>query len=282
MANYLQLNGTHDLQEIYSSIAQPILGQTAIFNQLLNRRWNEEARKGGSLKIPILKLTDVIEPYDIIKGKKIDQSVTQYKTVVIDKEQGINIQIDGHESSMLSYDLVQQTILQAVEEVAIYQELKSIKAFIIGPEAGTASTQSAVTDKNVYENITKDITQLVKLGFIKSQIKVAVSPDCANLLVLDPRYGNSSSEIGAGFLRYAVMKPIYGVESYEVPLMFTADPKLQYIVFGQRSALTFDWFKKPLQINNLTNEFINSSALQGRINYTNALLNRTHLIYNNK
>ena len=149
----------------------------------------------------------------------------------------------------------------------------------IGKYAGTTSIQSAPTKDNVYENILKDVAQLTKLGVPRPDIKIVINPDTETNLLLDPKYANATSEIGSTLARTGTYKRITGAESYVSYLM----EDVNYIVFYPEATLKFDWYKTPLELVKIQDQFMMDAYKLGcRFTIGHALLNPELLIFNNK
>ena len=184
----------------------------------------------GAVKVPVRNTDVTLRDYDIKNGIALEQSTTDYLTIPIIKNKGLNELIDGYEASAVPDNLMAQRLESAAYSSAKTLENDAISALLA---KNTPSLQADCTKENVYENIVKDNSRVARLGADKNRMYVAISYETENLLLTDEKYSNTASQIGAELAREGVVNKINGVKVITQDLGEDSTGKaIEYIVYA--------------------------------------------------
>ena len=233
----------------------------------------------GAVKVPVRNMDVNVRDYDIKNGLALEQSATNYLNIPINFNKGINELIDGYEAAAVPDNLMAQRMESAAYSLAKTFEEDAINALVSN---STESTQPDGTVDNIYMNIVKDIAQLAKRGVDKNRMYVAVSYATEALLLANPVYANTSSQIGAELARNGIVNRINGVNVITQDLGETEDGQaIEYIVYGVDWTQAIDeWMVNPVVVDLTTgsDKFIGASALKGRMVYADAVTDKNAVI----
>ena len=233
----------------------------------------------GAVKVPVRNMDVNVRDYDIKNGLALEQSATNYLNIPINFNKGINELIDGYEAAAVPDNLMAQRMESAAYSLAKTFEEDAINALVSN---STVSTQPDGTVDNIYMNIVKDIAQLAKRGVDKNRMYVAVSYATEALLLANPVYANTSSQIGAELARNGIVNRINGVNIITQDLGETEDGQaIEYIVYGIDWTQAIDeWMVNPVVVDLTTgsSEYIGASALKGRMVYADAVTDKNAVI----
>ena len=134
---------------------------------------------------------------------------------------------------------------------------------------GTALNYEQITAQNAYSAMVDARTALSKANIPNDGRRYAlVTPDFFALLLKSPEF-ISPSNLGDAVKQSGAIGAIAGFNLYE---WNDNTANLQAIVGHPRYATRIKAWKVPVTINNLTNKYIGSSAVQGRIVYDHTIL----------
>ena len=281
MANALG-TGTHKRKETYANEVLTIArAEMNIYEDFSTDYEQDEVT--GQIMVPTRNGEVKVSDYDIKNGIELSQSATDYLPLPVDKDYGINELIDGYEAAAVPDNLMAQRMESAAYSLAKTFEEDAINALVSN---STVSTQPDGTVDNIYMNIVKDIAQLAKRGVDKNRMYVAVSYATEALLLANPVYANTSSQIGAELARNGIVNRINGVNIITQDLGETEDGQaIEYIVYGIDWTQAIDeWMVNPVVVDLTTgsSEYIGASALKGRMVYADAVTDPNAVIVKSK
>lgn len=259
MANPIGENGTHYRVERYEDTIVPL------YRKELNVRADfmndyEGSPVAGAVKVPVRDTDPTIGNYDVSKGGSLSQSATTYLNIAVDTDIFINELCDGYEASAVPDNVKAQRLEAGAYALGLNLEAKAITEL---EENGTEEeSTTALTEETAYKSIKNSIVAIKKQGVDVNLIKVKVSADTEALLMEDSKFANSAGTLGAELLRSGVIGKIAGAE---VKPCYNLSAGVEYIVYATPWCQAGEEFRVGLGFTDLTNEFIGSSALQGRV-----------------
>ena len=289
----LVTDGTHDTQDRFGSLIKELFRKKNNLRQFGGRDY-EGSPKAGKVRIPVRDTEVAVADYDIGTGTPITFGATVFLDILVNKNKAINELIDGQEAASVPDNLAQQRMESGAFVLQRTQELDfiaSIRDSTVAQDTGGGQTNPAnptyetnetqLINTTVYNSISVSVGELLDIGVEPEDIKVAVSTDTETLLLEDVKFTNTASTIGSERVVRGVISEIRGAEvmrSSNLGVIAAAGTnvlrngdEVEYIVFSGMWAKTGDEWKVEPTIKDLTNEFIGSSALQGRDSYFNAL-----------
>lgn len=258
MANAIT-GGTHERQERYVDSIVPL------YRKELNIRADfmtdyEGSPVAGAVKVPVRDTDVTVGNYNVATGGALSQSATTYLNIAVDNDIFINELVDGYEAAAVSDNLKAQRLESGAYSLGMDLELKAIAEL---EDNGTKeSPKTALTNETAYTSIKNSIVALKKLGVDVNYIKVKVSADTEALLMEDIKFSNSAGTLGAELLRNGVIGKIAGAQ---VKPSYNMSATTEYMVYATPWCQAGEEFRTDLGFKDLTNEFIGSSALQGRV-----------------
>lgn len=258
MANAIT-GGTHERQERYADTIVPL------YRKELNIRADfmtdyEGSPVAGAVKVPVRDTDVTVGNYNVATGGALSQSATTYLNIPVDTDIFVNELVDGYEAAAVSDDMKAQRLESGAYALGMDLELKAI-AELEGNGTIENST-TALTNETAYTSIKNSVVALKKLGVDVNLIKVKVSADTEALLMEDTKFANSAGTLGAELLRNGVIGKIAGAE---VKPSYNMSATTEYMVYATPWCQAGEEFRTDLAFKDLTNEFIGSSALQGRV-----------------
>jgi hypothetical protein len=289
----LVTDGTHDTQDRFGKEVKALFRQKNNLRQFFGRNY-EGSPKAGKVRIPVRDTEVSVADYDIGTGTPITFGATVYLDVLVNKNKAINELIDGQEAASVPDDLVAQRIQSGSFSLQRTEELDSIAVIrdsTVAQDTGGGQTNPAnptyetsvtiLSASTAYNAISASVGELLDIGVEPEDITVGISTATETFLLEDVKFTNTASQIGSERVMKGVIGMIRGAEvvrSSNLGLVDAAGANVafdgttvEYIAFSGQWAQTGDeWMVEPT-IRDLTNEFIGSSALQGRDSYFNAL-----------
>ena len=258
MANAIT-GGTHERQERYVDSIVPL------YRKELNIRADfmtdyEGSPVAGAVKVPVRDTDVTVGNYNVATGGALSQSATTYLNIPVDTDIFVNELVDGYEALAVPDDLKAQRLESGAYSLGMDLELKAIKEL---EDNGTdESSTTPLTNETAYTSIKNSVVALKKLGVDVSLIRVKVSADTEALLMEDIKFSNSAGTLGAELLRNGVIGKIAGAQ---VKPSYNMSATTEYMVYATPWCQAGEEFRTDLGFKDLTNEFIGSSALQGRV-----------------
>lgn len=229
----------HIAQERYSTLVDEKLRNTLVTkdNLIFNTRY-EGNPKAGKVKVPVRDTEVEVKQYDKQNGAAISTGSTTYFDINIDIDEAVNEMIDGYDAA---------TVMPAV-------------------------SKTACTDSTAYKQVLAAKRVQSRMGVPNDGKRwLLASPEFMEVLLTDDRFvkqGDLSQEL----VQSGVVGRIAGYNVFESNNTMFEDSQL---VSGKKTTTEFicghpNWCHRvqewsvPVAVKNLTNEYIGSSAVQGR------------------
>ena len=256
-------NGTHELQERYSSLILQKLRANTVFLALMNRRY-EGTPTAGAVKIPVRDgEVTVNSNYNVVNGGSMTTSTTEYMTLAIDKDDYVNELIDGYEAAAVPDNLVADRLDSAGYSLAV--SLDTILGTMLttsGNYTNSAAGSTALTSSTAYDKIIDDQVTLKNAHVKVPEMWVVVPPATTALFLKDTTHFIRASDLGDNVLLNGQVGKIAGmpvIESDNLP------SDVEYIIGNSVYAhYVAEWAVLPGIKDLADGKHIGASALQGR------------------
>lgn len=255
----------HTLQERYSNLVLAKLRQENVLMNLMNRKYEGDP-KAGAVKIPVRDTEVVAGAYTKASGKALTIGATTYKTLEIGNDIAVNEIIDGYDAAAVPDGLVADRLDSAGYSLALTIDTAIATLLTTSGKYTAEASTTASTASTIYKNIVGSVKNAKKAGVQKSAMWIVVTPDVMELLETADLLTHSSTQ-GDAVITNGFAGRLNGVPVYE-SLNATLDTaKVEYIVGNNEFCHFVSEFTVPVQINDLTNEYIGAAAVQGRVAY---------------
>lgn len=256
--------GTHNRIESYGSDVLAILRKKLVTNEEDIFSTDYEGNPtGGAVQIPVRDTEVVVGDYNILTGKALTQSATTYLEVLIDNSKAVNEIIDGYEATVVPDNIAAQRLDSAAYSMGLTLDTDAIATL---EAEGTTSTNTTLsTPSTAYSNYLAEQTELDLVDVERDGRYSIASPSYMPKLKQDSNFVSASADTGfnevkkAGLIGMVDGNKVYQSNNMSADVEFIIGHKM----FSQR---IMAWKVEPT-INNLTNEFVGSSAVQGRMVY---------------
>ncbi len=171
----------------------------------------------------------------------------------------MNELIDGYEASAVPDNIRAQRIESAGYSVGYKKESDAVKAL----EKGTVSSDTEATDEtNAYKKIIREVKNMKKRGMKVSEMRIAINADVEEALLIDEKFANTSSTIGAELVREGVIGKIGGVP---VKPNYLMSEDIEFVIYDKRFCQKYTvWKKEPVIEDIKDDKHIGASHLVGR------------------
>lgn len=270
MANAIAINGTHKRRESYANEVLAIAKAKINIYEDFSTDYEIDGAT-GAIKVPTRDFAVTISDYDILNGISLTQSATDYLTLAVDKNYGINELIDGYEAEAVPDNIRANRIEAAGYSIGLKKENMAISTLVNG--GTTSSDTTAMTKNNVYEKLATEVANMKKRNMEVAEMRIVIDADTELKLLTDEKFANTSGQLGAELIREGVIGKINGVP---VKTNYLLPEGVEAIIYDKRFIQKYEvWAVEPT-INNLADgKHIGASALQGRevggLAVTNAL-----------
>lgn len=263
----------HALQERYSKLVDEKLRATLVTkdNLIFNNRYEGDP-KAGMVKVPVRDTEVEVKKYDRQNGVDISAGSTTYFNLPIDNDEAVNEMIDGFEAAAVPDGIKAERLDSAGYSLGLSMDTKSIRALEETTGITVAATKTACTDSTAYKAVLAAKRTQSRMGVPNDGRRwLIASPEFMEVLLADDHYirqGDLSQEL----VQSGVVGRIAGYNVFESNNTMFEDTT---IVGGKKTTTEFicghpNWCHRvqewsvPVAINNLTNKYIGSSAVQGR------------------
>lgn len=263
----------HALQERYSKLVDEKLRATLVTkdNLIFNNRYEGDP-KAGMVKVPVRDTEVKVKKYDRQNGVDISAGSTTYFNLPIDNDEAVNEMIDGFEAAAVPDGIKAERLDSAGYSLGLSMDTKSIRALEETTGITIAITKTACTDSTAYKAVLAAKRTQSRMGVPNDGRRwLIASPEFMEVLLADDHYirqGDLSQEL----VQSGVVGRIAGYNVFESNNTMFEDTT---IVGGKKTTTEFicghpNWCHRvqewsvPVAINNLTNKYIGSSAVQGR------------------
>jgi hypothetical protein len=263
----------HILQERYASMVDEKLRATLVTkdNLIFNSRF-EGNPKAGKVKVPVRDTEVDVKKYDKQNGASLSNSSTSYFDLNIDIDEAVNELIDGYDAEAVPDGITAERLDSAGYSLGLSMDTKSIRALEETAGITVSATKTAVTETTAYKAVLAAKRTQSRMGVPNDGKRwLIASPEFMEVLMTDDRFikqGDLSQEL----VQNGVVGRIAGYNVFESNNTMFEDTKL---VVGKKTTTEFicghpNWCHRvqewsvPVEIKNLTNNYIGSSAVQGR------------------
>ena len=270
MANAIAKNGTHKRRETYANeVLAMAKSKTNIYDDFSTDYEIDGAT--GAIQVPTRSASVTISDYDILNGIQLTQSATDYVTLAVDQNYGINELIDGYEAEAVPDNIRANRIEAAGYSLGLKKENLAITA--LETNGTTSSDTTALTEATAYKKIAAEVSNMKKRNMEVDQMRIVVSADTELLLLTDDKFANTSGQLGAELVREGVIGKINGVP---VKANYLLGENTEFIIYDKRFIQKYEvWAVEPTIKDIQDDKHIGASHLVGRevggLKVTNAL-----------
>lgn len=270
MANAIAINGTHKRRETYANEVLAIAkSKTNIYDDFSTDYEIDGAT--GAIQVPTRSASVTISNYDILNGIQLTQSATDYVTLAVDQNYGINELIDGYEAEAVPDNIRANRIEAAGYSLGLKKENLAITA--LETDGTTSADTTALTEATAYKKIAAEVSNMKKRNMEVDQMRIVVSADTELLLLTDDKFANTSGQLGAELVREGVIGKINGVP---VKANYLLGENTEFIIYDKRFIQKYEvWAVEPTIKDIQDDTHIGASHLVGRevggLKVTNAL-----------
>ena len=240
-------------------------------NLIFNSRF-EGNPKAGKVKVPVRDTEVEVKKYDKQNGASLSNSSTSYFDLNIDIDEAVNELIDGYDAEAVPDGITAERLDSAGYSLGLSMDTKSIRALEETAGITVSATKTAVTETTAYKAVLAAKRTQSRMGVPNDGKRwLIASPEFMEVLMTDDRFikqGDLSQEL----VQNGVVGRIAGYNVFESNNTMFEDTKL---VVGKKTTTEFicghpNWCHRvqewsvPVEIKNLTNNYIGSSAVQGR------------------
>lgn len=257
----------HTSQERYSNLvlaklrADIILKDGVVFNNDY-----EGDPIAGAVKAPV-RDTEVSDgDYNTASGLSPAEGATTYKTIYINKDKAVNEIIDGYKSDSVPDGIVAERLDSAAYVLQRRLDVDGATTLLAN---ATAQNEATVDATSAYSAVVQARTDLSKENVPNDGKRfLLVTPDFLSLL-LESRQFVSASNLGDEVKQAGIIGRIAGFNVIE---WNDSTANLQFIAGHPKFATRVKEWKVPVGLKDLANEYIGSSAVQGRMVYGHDVL----------
>lgn len=249
----------HALQDRYSNLVLAKLRQENVFANLFNRKY-EGSPKAGAVKIPVRDTEVAVGAYSTATGKALTVGTTTYQTLPIDSDYAVNEIVDGYEASAVPDGLIADRLDSAGYALAL--NIDTALATLLTTSGNYTAATSTATD--AYELVVETVTQAKKAKVNKASMWIVASADFIAELEKNANFIHASIG-GDDVIRNGFAGRVNGVPVYES--LSSVMDNYDFILGNNEYCHFVNEFSVPVTVKDLTNEYIGSSAVQGRMVY---------------
>ena len=224
--------------------------------------------KAGAVKVPTRNTEVSVGDYNTVTGKAPAGGTTTYTTITIGNDKAVNEIIDGYEAAAVPDGLAAQRL-----DSAAYSLANTIDADAIGvlESEGTTATAATPTSSTAYSLFMAQMVELDKADIPRDGRFVIVSPSFYSLVKQ-----NITAITGASLGDNVVMTGNLGtLDGVPVYMSNNVAATTEFIVGHMGWCQRIMEFTVPVAIKDLANEFIGSSAVQGRYVFEHSVTKAT-------
>lgn len=263
----------HTAQDRYSSLVDQKLRATLVTrdNYIFNTRY-EGTPTAGMVKVPVRDTEVEVKAYNKSTGASLTIGSTTYLNLAIDNDEAVNEIIDGFDAQSVPDDLLAERLDSAAYSLALSIDKKSIAALETTDGVTVDETKTALTDSTAYKAVLKAKKVLSRTGVPNDgQRWMIASPEYMEVIMTDPHF-IKTSDLSQELVQAGAVGKIGGFVVFESNNTMYGDTTL---VSGKTTTTEFvcghpNWCHRveewgvPVAVNNLFNDYIGASAVQGR------------------
>lgn len=263
----------HTAQERYSSLVDQKLRKTLVTkdNYIFNNRYEGDP-KAGKVKIPVRDTEVTVKAYNKTTGAVLEMGGTTYLDLSIDQDEAVNEIVDGFDAASVPDGIVAERLDSAGYSLGLSIDTKSIRLLETTEGITVDTVKTALTDTTAYKAVLKAKRSLSRLGVPNDGMRwLIASPEFMEIIMTDDKFikqGDLSQEM----VQAGAVGKIGGFNVFESNNTMFEDAS---VVSSKKTTTEFicghpNWCHRveewavPVSINDLGNQFIGASAVQGR------------------
>lgn len=259
---------SHTLQERYSSLVLAKLRKELVLKDgpVFNNDYEGDP-KSGSVKIPVRDTEVQAGDYNKTTGLALGTGSTTYLPLLINKDKAVNEIIDGFDAAAVPDNLVADRLNSAGYSLANVMDNDGATELLTG---GTKTGIPSVDSTNIYDKVVDIRTAMSKSNVPNDGRRyLLVTPDAYAIMLKDKDNFIRQGDIAQNIKATGAIGQYAGFNLYE---WNDSTANLLFIAGHPQFATRVNEWSVPVTINNLTNTFIGSSAVQGRMVYAHKVL----------
>ena len=264
----------HTAQDRYSNLIDIKLRNTLVTkdNYIFNTRY-EGNPKAGKVKIPVRDTEVEVKAYNKSTGANLTIGATTYLDMDINNDEAVNEIIDGFDAVSVPDGIVAERLDSAAYALGLSIDTKSIRALEETAGIIVDGTKTALTASNAYKTVLAAKRTLSRNGVPNDgQRWMLASPEFMEVIMQDTTNFIRSGDLSQELLQAGAVGKIGGFIVFESNNMMFENTTL---VSSKKTTTEFicghpNWCHRveewavPVAINNLGNQYIGASAVQGR------------------
>lgn len=263
---------SHETQTRYSKLVDQKLRATLVTkDDFIFSTAYEGDPSAGIVKIPVRDTEVEVKEYNKATGVEITEGGTTYFDLLIDQDEAVNELIDKYDAKAVPDGIVAERIDSAGYSLALAMDTKSIRKLEETEGVTIAASKTAVTETTAYKQVLTARRIMSRKKVPKDGRWLIASPEFMEMLLLDDhfiRQGDLSQELK----ELGAVGKVGGFVVFESNNTMYENTEL---VEGKKTSTEFicghrfwchrvqDW-SVPVDVKPLTNNYIGSSAVQGR------------------
>lgn len=252
---------THSMQDRYSAmVLEKLRSELVLRDGIVFNNDYEGDPVSGKVRIPVRDTEVAVGDYDVATGKALTQGATSYIDVLINRDKAVNEIIDRYEAAAVPDGLVAERLDSAGYSLALQLDSDGGTELL---SAGTANNKPLIDENSVYSVMVDIRTKMSKANIPLTGRYALVTPEFYALLLKSPEF-IKASDLGDAVVQTGAIGKIAGFTVYE---WNDATPGLSCVCGHPRWATRVNEWSVPVAIKDLTNAYIGSSAVQGRMVY---------------
>ncbi len=243
-------------QTSYAKAVLTKLRSKLVVAKTFNTKYDDQ---GETIKIAVLDTEVAVGDYNKEQGKSITQGSNTYKTIIKDIDIAVNEMIDGKTRSEVSFDMVVDRLDSAGYSLGLTWERKAIKKL---EDVSNAVEITEPTKETIYAEILAGQEALDNLNVEREGRILAVKHSIIHLIKRSPEFiksGDLSQEmLLKGQVGMIDGLPILASNNFQ-------NAATRFTIYNPTFCHSAMGFKVDPRIEDLTNEFVGSSAVKGRV-----------------
>lgn len=261
----------HALRDRFSDIILKIARKmlATVDNAVFSNDY-EGSAKAGAVKIPVRNTEVSVRDYDTTNGLAPEMGTTTYLTITIGNDKAINEIIDNYEAAAVPDNLAAQRAESAGYSMGLNLDTDAITTLEAEGTTETETTQSTSTTAWGYfldSNQALDEADIPRDGMRYA----LVSPNY-HRLVKENIVAVSEAGLGDNIISSGAIGTLDGVPVW---MSNNMDAGTEFIVGHMGWSQRILEYTVPVALKDLTNNYIGSSAVQGRYVYEHAVTKAT-------
>lgn len=249
---------SNETQNRYSALTLEKMRAESVFEALFNHNY-EGQPTAGAVKIPYRSEVSV-SSYDVEDGADLGHAITNFKTLLIDKDKAVNELIDGYEAAAVPDSIIADRIDSA--GYSLGYDIDTTLAALCKSGGTAMENTDASTKDTIYINMVNAVTQAKKAKVRKNEMWFVVSADAAEMLILSDDFIKATTgdieAWGLGFVGRVAGVPVF--ESLNLP------EDVEFVLGNRVYCNEVMEWAVPVAVNDLKDgSHIGASALQGRL-----------------